>query len=594
MLTNEGHTPANNWALMGLSLIDWVIIGGYCALSLGVGVYFSRRAGKDIREFFISGSTLPWWLLGTSMVATTFGADTPLAVTEYVRNDGIWRNWFWWNVALGGLLGVFLFSRLWRRAEVLTDNELIEMRYSGRPAMILRAFKAGYFSTIYNFVVMGWVIQAMATILQVVLGIPAELQWISIAFCVCIALGYAVLSGFWGVVVTDMFQFLLCLASAIVLAIYSLDAVGGIEELKRKLAETNGGTDITMNFFPPLQVTGDTGFLDSPLFMFIIFITMMWWSSHNADGGGYIIQRMLSAKNEAHSLIGTLWFNVAHYALRPWPWIIVALVTMVTFPEISRENSKDAYPAAINAFLPHGLRGMLVASFLAAFMSTIDTHLNWGTSYFINDIYRRFIRPTAPARHYVLVSRITIVVLMVMAGLVASQMNSITAAWEFLLPMSAGIGLVLILRWFWWRINAWSEISALIASVIINIPLVIMDVAVQYRFMVIVPFSIIVWVSVTFLTKPVPRETLMKFYTKVRPGGAWGPVRKKLPHIKRGILGWGLLVEWFSGVALIYGATFGIGKLIFHEYTVGAVLLGISFVGGGVIIYRLTRKEVFS
>ena len=579
---------------MGLSLIDWVIIGFYCGLSLGVGIYFSRRASQNIREFFISGSSLPWWLLGTSMVATTFGADTPLAVTEYVRNDGIWRNWFWWNVALGGLLGVFVFSRLWRRAEVLTDNELIELRYSGRPAKILRAFKAGYFCTIYNFIVMGWVIQAMATVLQVVLGIPAEMQWASIAICVCIALAYTVLSGFWGVVVTDLFQFLLCMAGSIVLAVYSLNAVGGIDKLKLQLAQMDGGSGATMNFFPPLHVDGETGFLGSPLFTFIIFITVMWWSSHNADGGGYIIQRMLAAKNEAHSLIGTLWFNIAHYALRTWPWVIVALATMVAFPDITREHSKDAYPMAINAFLPHGLKGLLVASFMAAFMSTIDTHLNWGSSYFINDIYKRFIRKSSSERHYVLVSRIASVVLMFIAGIVALQMDSITAAWEFLIPMSAGIGLVLILRWFWWRINAWSEISALIASMVINVPLVIEGVDVQHRFMVIVPFSIMVWVSVTFLTEPIPKEQLMKFYSKVRPGGVWGPVKRELPHIKRGVLGWGLLIEWFSGVALIYGSTFGIGKIIFHDYAAGVALLGIAAVGGGVIIYRLTRKEAFS
>ncbi len=579
---------------MGLAPIDWVIIVCYCGLTIGVGVYFSRRASKNIREFFISGSSLPWWLLGTSMVATTFGADTPLAVTEYVRNEGIWRNWFWWNVALGGLLSVFLFSRLWRRAGVLTDNELIELRYSGRSAKILRAFKAGYFCTIYNFVVMGWVIQAMATILQVALGIPREMQWIPIAVCVCVALAYAVLSGFWGVVVTDLFQFFLCLVSSIILAVYSLNAVGGIGELKLRLAQMDGGSGATMNFFPPLGVDGGTGFFGSPLFMFIIFITVMWWSSHNADGGGYIIQRMLAAKNEAHSLVGTLWFNLAHYAFRPWPWVIVALASMVTFPNIAQEHSKEAYPAAINAFLPHGLRGLLVVSFLAAFMSTIDTHINWGTSYFINDIYRRFIRKSSSERHYVLISRITAVVLMAIAGLVASRMDSITAAWEFLIPMSAGIGLVLILRWFWWRINAWSEISALIASVSVNVPLVIKGIGVQHRLMVIVPFSIVVWVLVTFLTEPVPREKLIEFYKRVRPGGVWGPVRKELPHIKRGVLGWGLLVEWFSGVALIYGATFGIGKLIFQEYVLGAVLLGIAAVGGGIIAYRLTRKEAFA
>ncbi|MDO8137776.1 MAG: sodium:solute symporter family protein [Candidatus Brocadiales bacterium] len=573
---------------MGLALIDWIIIGLYLALSLGVGLYFTRQAGKDIREYFLSGRKLPWWLLGTSMVATTFGADTPLAVTEYVRNEGIWRNWFWWNAALGGLLSVFLFSRLWRRAEVLTDNELIELRYSGRPAAILRAFKAGYFATLYNFVVMGWVIQAMATVLQVVLGIPREMQWLSIALCVVISLVYTVLSGLWGVVATDLFQFGLAMAGSIILAIFSLKEIGGIGELKIRLAEVSTVNDSTLYFLPPLDV-GSSHFWTSPFFTFIIFITVMWWATHHADGGGYIIQRMLAAKSEGHSLVGTLWFSVAHYALRPWPWIIVALVSLVTFPH---HPAKEAYPATIN-FLPPGLRGLLVVSFLAAFMSTIVTHVNWGSSYFINDIYKRFIVKEASERHYILVSRISGAVLMVIAGGVATQMDSITKAWEFLAPMAAGIGLVLILRWFWWRINAWSEISALIASVVINILLELMGVGIQYRFALIVPSSIIIWVTVTFLTRPVPKEKLMEFYQKVRPGGFWRPIQKELPHIKKGIIGWGLAVDWFSGVALIYGTTFGIGEMVFQEYAQGLILLGMAALGAAVISYRLTRKEAF-
>lgn len=574
---------------MGLALIDWVIIGLYFALSLGVGLYFTRQAGKDIREYFLSGRKLPWWLLGTSMVATTFGADTPLAVTEYVRNEGIWRNWFWWNAALGGLLSVFLFSRLWRRAEVLTDNELIELRYSGRPAAILRAFKAGYFATLYNFVVMGWVIQAMATVLQVVLGIPREMQWLSIALCVVISLVYTVLSGLWGVVATDLFQFVLAMAGSIILAIFSLKEVGGLGELRLRLAEVSTVNDSTLYFFPPIDAAGSSHFWTSPFFTFIIFITVMWWATHHADGGGYIIQRMLAAKSEGHSLVGTLWFNVAHYALRPWPWIIVALVSLVTFPH---HPAKEAYPATIN-FLPPGLRGLLVVSFLAAFMSTIVTHVNWGSSYFINDIYKRFIIKEASERHYILVSRISGAVLMVIAGGVATQMDSITKAWEFLAPMAAGIGLVLILRWFWWRINAWSEISALIASVVINILLELMGVGIQYRFALIVPSSIIIWVTVTFLTRPVPKEKLMEFYQKVRPGGFWRPIQKELPHIKKGIIGWGLAVDWFSGIALIYGTTFGIGEMLFQEYAQGLILLGLAALGAAVISYRLTRKEAF-
>lgn len=576
---------------MGLALIDWVIIGLYLALSLGIGLHFSRRASKDMGEYFLSGRNLPWWLLGTSMVATTFGADTPLAVTEYVRTDGIWRNWFWWNAALGGLLSVFLFSRLWVRARVLTDNELIELRYSGRPAAILRAFKAGYFATIYNFIVMGWVTQAMATVLHVTLGIPREMQWLSISICGVIALVYTVLSGLWGVVATDLFQFVLAMVGSIILALFSLEQVGGIAELKVKVAQMGGST---LFFFPPLETHALNGggpatpFWDTSFFTFMVFLLIMWWATHHADGGGYIIQRMLAAKSEGHSLLGTLWFNLAHHAIRPWPWIIVALVSMVILPEY---KDKEAYPAAINAFLPPGLRGLLVASFMAAFMSTITTHINWGSSYFINDIYRRFLVKSSSERHYVFVSRIAGVVLMAVAGVVASRMDSISTAWEFLAPMAAGIGLVLILRWFWWRINAWSEISALLASLIINFLLVALGVKVQHRFVLLVPLSIIVWVTVTLLTRPEPKEKLVEFYKRVRPGGFWRPIQEELPGLEKGMLGWGFLVEWLSGVALIYGATFGIGKLIFQEYGQGLILLGIAALGAMVISYKLAVRE---
>lgn len=575
---------------MHLALIDWFIICGYCVLALAVGIYFSKRAGKDTREYFLSGSTLPWWLVGTSMVATTFAADTPLAVTEYVRSDGIWRNWFWWNASLGGLFGVFLFSRLWRRTGVLTDNELIEIRYSGKPASVLRGFKAVYFSTIYNFVVMGWVIQAMSTVFRVTLGIPQEKQWISIGICVVIALVYSVLSGYWGVVATDLIQFIIAMGGAVTLAIYSVNAVGGMAELKLQLASMSNASESVLYFFPPVDFSLSpltAEFWSSPFFMFLVFISVMWWSTHNADGGGYIIQRMLSAKDEKHALYATLWFNIAQYALRVWPWVIVGLVSIVVFPNLS--ESKDAYPMAINEFLPAGLKGLLIASFLAAFMSTIDTHLNWGASYFINDLYKRFIVKDADERHYVMVSKICVVVLMLIAAVAASFMHSISKAWEFLIPMGAGIGLVLILRWFWWRINAWSEISGLTASVVINLILQFTDLAIQHRIFIIVPSSILVWVIVTFLTKPVQEENLVRFYNLVSPGGFWSPIKNKITTDKKTVLGWNFLVNWLAGVALIYGMTFGIGKLIFGDLIAGSILLFIAG-AGFLIIYIGLRK----
>lgn len=457
---------------ISLHWIDWSIIISYILFSLGVGIYFSKRAASSTEEYFLSGRSLPWWVVGTSMVATTFAADTPLAITEFVRGPGIWQNWFWWNMLLSGLLSVFLFSRLWRRAEVLTDNELLELRYTGKPAAFLRAFKAGYFAILYNFIVMGWVINAMASVVSVVMNVN---QWTAIWCCVLIALIYSILSGFWGVVVTDFVQFIIAMFGSIALAVISLNYIGGMDILLQKINSLalNGVSahDSTLKFIPPIPDAGITSisFWESPFSKFIIFITVMWWSNHGTDGGGYIIQRMSSAKNEKHALLATLWFNIAHYSLRIWPWIIVAMVSIVMFPKIPNEfqemGVKVGYPLVLNALLGPGLKGILVVSFLAAFMSTIDTHLNWGTSYIINDIYKRFLVKEKSQKHYVLASKITTVIMMFFAALVALNMQSISKAWEFIFAMGAGIGLVLIMRWFWWRINAWSELSALITSI---------------------------------------------------------------------------------------------------------------------------------
>ncbi|MCH7764704.1 MAG: Na+:solute symporter, partial [Candidatus Marinimicrobia bacterium] len=568
---------------MALATIDWIIIIVYILFSLGVGIYFSKRAGQSTEEYFLSGRTLPWWIVGTSMVATTFAADTPLAITEFVRGPGIWQNWFWWNLLLSGLLGALLFSRLWRRAEVLTDNELLEIRYSGKPAAALRAFKAGYFAILYNFIVMGWVINAMASVAAVMLDID---RWTAVWICVSIALLYALLSGFWGVVMTDLVQFFIAMAGSLILAIIAVNAVGGMDVLLEKLsALTASGVvhDTTLKFIPPIPDAGITTstFWESPFSKFLIFITVMWWSHHGTDGGGYIIQRMSSAKNEKHALAATLWFNLAHYALRVWPWVAVALVSIVVFPIIPESHaalgSKAGYPLIMNKFLGPGLKGLLVVSFLAAFMSTIDTHLNWGASYLVNDIYKRFIKKEADQNHYVLVSRIITVLLMVCSAFVAINMQSISKAWEFIFAMGAGIGAVLILRWFWWRINAWTEISALLTSIIITIILEIIawqqtiangksyllfnetpilfgiPIQVHHKLMIIVPTAIIVWLIVTFITKPEPEATLRNFYLRVQPGGYWGKFAK---HTTMKPVTEGFFFNWIAGIALIYGLNF--------------------------------------
>lgn len=602
-----------------LHWIDWSIIISYILFSLGVGIYFSKRAASSTEEYFLSGRSLPWWIVGTSMVATTFAADTPLAITEFVRGPGIWQNWFWWNLLMGSLLSVFLFSRLWRRAEILTDNELLELRYSGKPAAFLRAFKAGYFAILYNFIVMGWVINAMASVVSVMLNMD---KWTAVWLCVIIALVYAILSGFWGVVVTDLVQFVIAMFGSIALAIIALNYVGGMEVLLSKLNELLGTdvvTDNTLKFIPPIPDTGvaTQTFWESPFSKFLIFISVMWWSHHGTDGGGYIIQRMSSAKNERHALLATLWFNIAHYALRVWPWIIVAVVSIVMFPIIPSEYSelgvKAGYPLVMNTLLGPGLKGILIVSFLAAFMSTIDTHLNWGVSYLINDIYKRFFKPNESERHYVLVGKIMTVILMILAAFTALKMQSISKAWEFIFAMGAGIGLVLILRWFWWRVNAWSEITALATSIVITISFEIiayfqtinnnleyslfgsapsifgMSLQVHHKLMIIVPIAIIAWVTVTFFTEPEPMTKLESFYKRVQPGGWWGPVTSSFDHTLQPVTK-GIFILWLAGVMMIYGFTFGIGNLIFQKYSSSVILFGFAGIGSYLIWNRNISK----
>jgi Na+/proline symporter len=542
------------------------------------------------------------------MVATTFAADTPLAITELVRSEGIWRNWWWWCLAMGGLLGVFFFSRLWRRAKVLTDNELIELRYSGQPAAILRGFKALYFALLYNFIVMGWVINGMSAVASVTLGVGRG--W-AVWGCALVALIYSTASGFWGVVVTDFFQFILAMGGAILLAVLAVDRFGDMGSLVDAVKASPGFQSDTLSFLPS-SGAGSEGFLATNFFTFLIFVTVMWWASHNSDGGGYIIQRMMSCKNERHALLATLWFNIANYALRVWPWVIVAVVSLVLFPSLTDDplGDKAGYPRVMLEICGPGLLGVLVASFLAAFMSTISTHLNWGASYLLNDVYRRFIHPQATEKHYVWASRAATVLVMAGAALTAMFMGSIARAWEFIWAMGAGIGPVLILRWFWWRVNAWSEISALASSILITIALEVvafvqtveaglkyalfsnppvlfgMPLGVQHKALIVVPISILTWVIVTFATQPSSREKLKEFYQRVHPGGMWPSDWKDQ---------WGStplrshLLNWVLGVIMIYGATFGIGTMIFGNIITGLLLIIVAAVCGYVAVRRSSK-----
>lgn len=581
-----------------LSHIDYIIIGLYMVFSIGVGVVFSKKASESTDEYFVGGRSMPWWLIGTSMVATTFASDTPLAMTEMIRSHGMWRNWFWWNACIAQIMAVFLFARLWRRAEVTTDNELLEIRYEGKAASVLRGFKATYFAVIFNFLVMGWVIRAMASVISMMMNIN---EWVAIVACIIVALVYAVMSGFYGVVVTDLVQFVIAIFGSIFLAVVSVNKIGGIDILKQKVIEVQGAG--AFDLFPEM-----TGGLGGNMMGMILFLGVMWWAHPYADGGGYIIQRMSSCKNEKHSLMATLYFAVLNM-VRAWPWIIVAYVSVVLFPKLGNaglfpHGDTGAYPMVMNTYLTAGFKGLLITSFLAAFMSTIDTHLNWGASYIMTDVYQRFIKPKATQEHYVFVSKVVVVLLMVGAGIVAGMLKSISAAWEFAFLMGSGLGLVLILRWFWWRINAMSEIVALGSSAFLAfLNLALTFLIPQYKILgfeiakmplhikgfIIIPITIVAWLLATFLTKPVSKERLTEFYKRVRPGGFWGPIDEELRKDKDTVLGWDFVGNWIAGVALSFGATFAVGAFIFKEYKFGIISTVVAVLGF-VWVMRTIRK----
>lgn len=573
---------------MKLSPIDGAIIIGYILFALGLGIYYSKRAGRDINEFFVSGRNLPWWLAGTSMVATTFAADTPLAVTGLVAKDGIAGNWLWWNMVLSGMLATFLFSRLWRRAEVITDVELTELRYSGRSASLLRGFRALYIGLPINCITMGWVILAMQKIIVLTFGLPdtGTSKVLVVLACMLIAGIYCALSGFWGVVITDLVQFGMAMIGSIALAVIAVNKIGGIGTLKTKLSEVHGADHSILHIFP------DFGAGEMAVLTFGVYLGVQWWAANGVDGGGYIAQRMFAAKDERNTLLATLWFNIAHYTLRPWPWILVALVSMVVYPNLS--DPEAGYPMLMLAYLPTGLLGLMLTAFLAAFMSTIDTHLNWGASYLVNDFYKRFFKPEADDHHYVVASRISVVLIMLVAGVTSLFMNSIAGAWKFLIALNAGIGLVQILRWYWWRINAWSEIAAMVTSAIVSAIVFTLPETKDnfaYQMLIIVPTSTLVWLVATLVTAPVSEERLIAFYQRVRPnGGWWGhiPSLTKVQPIAESRTP--ALLNWVLGSAFVYCALFGFGKLLLGFYGAGVLFLLIALITGG-LIYRgvLTR-----
>ncbi len=594
---------------MQLSGLDIAVIVAFFAINLGIGLWFARGSGKNLGEYFLSGRNAPWWLTGTSMVATTFAVDTPLAVTGFVAQNGIAGNWLWWNMAASGILTVFFFAALWRRSGVLTDVEFIELRYGGKAATALRGVRAVYQGVIVNTIIMGWVNLAMVKILSLTLHVPTTL---ALYVCLILTALYVTIGGFWSILVTDFLQFIVKMTMAIVLAVAAVAAVGGIAALKTGLAAldaqrhtTGGGGGSILDFVP----SGDASWM--PITTFLVFVGVSWWASSypgaEPGGGSYIAQRIFASKSEKDAVFATLFFNVAHYALRPWPWILVALAALVLYPHgVTGANGKLdpelGYVQTLVDHLPVALRGLMMAGFLAAYMSTIGTQLNLGASYLTNDLWRRFIRPDDTERHYVVVSRWMTVVALVLAAVVTQFMSSVGDAWKYLLTLTAGVGLVMILRWYWWRVNAWSEISALAASAIVGSWCYVSGVvagddpnATAKRLLITVAATTVVWLVVTFVTKPESEATLTHFYERVRPHAAgWGPVARLVPGASEDNLGLAL-IDWVAGLGLVYGTLFGIGSLVLGDLGKGLAWVVLAAACGAVIARNLrtpTAKAV--
>ncbi len=502
-----------------MQTLDWIVVAVYCVASLGLGLALTKKASSGVESYFLSERRLGWWLAGTSMAATAFSSDTPLLVTGIVRRRGVWGNWEIWALAISTMAAVFFFSKLWKRSGVMTEVELSEIRYSGKSAAFLRGFKALYWGIFYNAFVMGaWPVTGLTKVMQ------ETTHWdktTSIFFCLGLTALYSTLSGYWGVILTDFFQFFVAMGGAVLLAVYSVKACGGMAVLVEKLSPTG-----KLNFFPPLEGAHSTAeVLSSPFGWFLGLILIQWWAWKNTDGGGIIVQRIASCKNEKQAILSTLWFNIAQYALRSWPWIITALASLILLPDLA--DHERAYPRLITLLLPAGVRGIMVASFFAAFMSTMSTHINWGSSYFVNDFYRRFLRKDAEDRHYVRVGQCVSLALAATAAVVAFFTESIGQVFTFILNLTAAIGPVYILRWLWWRINPWSEIVAIAVSlpVILLRPIVFQTFGISHNLTLDLLFmiggSMIFWLPATLLTPPVPEETLANFCRKVRPPGFW-------------------------------------------------------------------------
>jgi solute:Na+ symporter, SSS family len=569
--------------------IDISIIVAFFVLSAAIALRYRKQAGKDLNSFFLGGRNLPWYIAGISMVATTFAADTPLAVTELVVKNGISGNWLWWCFLAGGMFTTFFFARLWRKAEVLTEAELIELRYSGKAAAWLRGFKAVYLGLFMNVLIIGWVNLALMAILKVFFDLPdATVFWLT-ALAMLIAAAYSAISGLLGVAVTDAVQFIIAMTGTVILAVIVVNSekIGGISGLKAQLP------DGTLNFLPSIgtqDINGNT--LAIGFGSFFAYIGIQWWASWypgaEPGGGGYVAQRMMSTRSEKDAVYATLFFQIAHYCLRPWPWILVGLSCIVLYPHLTGADIKNGYVMAMKDYLPVGLKGLLLVAFFAAYLSTISTQLNWGASYLVNDFYKRFIKPEATDRKLIAVSRITTMLIMSIALVATTFMESISGVWSFIIECGAGLGMVLILRWFWWRINAWSEITATVAPFIgFAVSRFVFNLEFPDSFFATVGFTTASWLLITFITKPTESSQLQFFYNRVQPGGMW-PARFGIHNGPKNEFTY-LLLAWLISILMTYSILFLIGKFILAEYE-HAILATFSALSSFIALKWLLKK----
>jgi len=590
-----------------LAAIDVWILVLYVVSMLAIGVLLSRRASRSVGDFFLTGRSLPWWIAGTSMVATTFAADTPLVVTSYVRRTGIGSNWIWFNFAISHLLTTFFLAALWRRARVTTDVEFIALRYSGRPAMVLRTFKGAFYAFVTNSVVMGWVILAMSTIIVEVFqlpdtvrvaGIAVSSKGLAIAAGLSVALVYASLSGLWGVVMTDVLQFATAMLGSIVLAVAAVRARGGLGALGEQLRTVTAANGLPAAEMTPVHFSSFD--LGNPAFAaafwgFVVAVTVQWWSWKYSDGGGVLIQRMSASRTERDSVLSMLWFTFANYVIRPWPWFLVALISLLVFPGL--EDHKAAYPAMMREFLGPGWLGLMLAAMLAAFMSTIDTHMNLASSYFVVDLWGPLRRGRMSEREGLLVARISGAGFLVLGGAIALYNDSISFLFELLLRLVAGAGAVFLVRWFWWRINAWTELAAMIASLVVATALTLSNArgwvdhvfTTPEVFVINVALSAAVWLTVAFTTPPDDPGHLRAFVERVRPLGRWGEYGASGAAPASA---WREpLTLWSVSVVGLYGCLFGLGKLLLGEYGSGVPLTAVGAAATILVARRASRAE---